>query len=828
MKLHILVFFAIIILFSGSLSVSAQVDSILGQLTASLNDSYGGGMSGDGRLVVFESSGNFATENPRNSDGNREIFIFDYAQRRIFQITDTKSLLMDPAALPSFGNIKVDIVNARPVLSNDGLWISFGSNATYAYPGNGTIPPIVSASNPGSFNANSFTDAMGNNNLVNDGNLELWVYSLPPLPPADLTSGAEIPITDLSAGTFTRVTNTLPSRLPQPGGNNPPIAPVVANDNGDPSIADNGSHVAFVSNRDLEPAVGNSFPNDDNEEIFVFDRIAGIVKQITQTPRTPASSPTKNLNPTISSLAGGNLRVVFYSNANNPIVGMTGGTNADRNNEIFYADLDPSGTPGAGLAKKQVTSTTGNAGQTLNVLNYGRRMSRDGKFIAFDSYADLTNEHTGTNQPGFALFLYDVVANTFRRIGPRSDADAAALGGDIARYPGFTDNVAGAPNTLVLETRMNIKPDGTIPTNNDDGLNPNTVRPAQLYSYPLNVAPASAVFTRLTLLPTPFFTLASAQPLPSDSVKRMAFTLALTEPGTGNLDFSSEVYYLLQKDVIRSTPAQMSYATGASRIPVTNDPVPTPSPTPSPSPSPSPTPTPQTPPAVQGISPGMLAILDYQSGVNTPVVAAEAVGSIERSFMLPMELSGVTMTINGVTCGLKRVSQRQIVFTVPLGLSVSSTTNTASYPVVINNNGTVIKGNVTIVPGRPDVFTNLPVPGPGGRARILNATNAPFFNGEPFNVRTIRRRGNRLTPTVLRVFVTGVNFFDTGITVRVGGVDIPGGPSVMREPGVYTVDFTLPSSLEGRGDVPITVSVSTNGATFTSRLDDTAPVFRIL
>src|SRR5262245_56409010 len=74
--------------------VSAQVDSLVGQFTSSsLSSSFGGSISGNGRFVVFESRGDLATENPRNADGNLEIFLWDYAQRRIFQITDTKDLL---------------------------------------------------------------------------------------------------------------------------------------------------------------------------------------------------------------------------------------------------------------------------------------------------------------------------------------------------------------------------------------------------------------------------------------------------------------------------------------------------------------------------------------------------------------------------------------------------------------------------------------------------------------------------------------------------------------------------------------------------------------
>ena len=144
MKFHIFVFLFITVLFSSVLPVSAQVDSAIGQITSSAAESFAGGISGDGRLVVFESTGNIATENPRNADGNREIFIFDYAQRRIFQITDTKSLLTDTTAAPTFSNIKVEISNLRPTLSNDGRWIAFGSNVnSILNPQAGITPGIL-------------------------------------------------------------------------------------------------------------------------------------------------------------------------------------------------------------------------------------------------------------------------------------------------------------------------------------------------------------------------------------------------------------------------------------------------------------------------------------------------------------------------------------------------------------------------------------------------------------------------------------------------------------------------------------------------------------
>ena len=337
----------------------------------------------------------------------------------------------------------------------------------------------------------------------------MWLYQIPTYSTvADLSAGDELPITNLAGGAFTLVTNTDPSQFPRSG--NFTNAAAIADDNHDASISDNGSVIAFGSTRDLDPTVGNAgpppLPGEDNEEIFTFARGAtsSTLNQVTKTLRGVISNPIYNKNPTIS---GSGNRVAFTSTGDDPIDNRTSATNFDtgsnpessRNEEVFYADL-ASGIPTGG---KQITTTTPtNPGDPVNILDLGRRMSRDGRYIAFESYADLQNENTpaGTNYTSFALYLHDttLTTNATRRIAPRSDADTAASGGDVAHYPGFTDTDAnGSPSTLVLETRLNIKPDGTIPTNVFDGLNPNEVRPSQIYSYPLNLPVATATFTRL-------------------------------------------------------------------------------------------------------------------------------------------------------------------------------------------------------------------------------------------------------------------------------------------------------------------------------------------
>ncbi len=908
------ILFLLLTLFGGIINASAQAKTVLGQISSSISDSFVGGMSGDGRFVVVESNGNLATENPRNSDANREIFLFDYAQRRIYQITNTKVVPINPNVASGFFNTRVEVINTRPVISNDGKWLAFTSNATTSVPGS-----PVNGTNPGNFDGNSFSNLTsgasqldvstvtasttmsnivqpavpstvrinftdlntsitafsvtvagtnasnvaisenftfsgglvqngtqvfttvtsvtlnsisgnsagdtldffygnGNNPLTTDGNMETWLYQIPTVTPVDLSQGLEITPVDLSAGAFTQITNTQASSLPVAGSISQ--LPRIASDQSDASISDDGSVTAFVSNRNLV-GTGNQAPND-NPEIFVFnkDLAGGTTSQVTQTPRGPISVPIRNSVPTIS---GNGLRVMFASNANNPIVGMTGGNNADTNLEVFFSDLDPSGVPTG--TKKQVSVTTPtNEGQVVNIVNFGRRMSRDGKYIAFDSYADITNEHSGANQLAFGTFLYNADTDTFRRIGERSDADAAAPGGDVDRHPTFTDYVAGSPQTLVLETRMNITPQGTIPTSEGGGLNPIPQRPTQVYSYPLDEAPTTAIFTRITQLPPPPFSLGSYQMYPSNSLKRMAITIPSTEIGTGNPGFPTQAYYFLKPDVISETPATMNFSTGATNIPVTNAAVPTPTPTPSPLPSPEPIP--QTPPVVRGLSAGMLATVRFEAGINQPVTAVTAVGSLNRRFTLPMELGGVTMSINGITVGLKSVSRRQITFVVPPALGAN---DEIPFDIVINNNGIEIKGEIILVLARPDIFRSEINP-EANRARAFNITNR-VQTREPFNVRTLRYRGGVKIPTVIRVYLTGVqNLQGNSILLRLGSNTILGTRTdpVLVEPGIYTMDVTLNPELDMIGDQPLVIAVSVGGNNFFGRLDNDAPRVRIL
>ena len=79
----------------------------------------------------------------------------------------------------------------------------------------------------------------------------MWLYQIPAYAPADLSSGEELPLTNLSGGAFTAVTNTPASRLPVPATTT--TGSFVADDNHDAAINDDGSVIAFVSRYGFQP-----------------------------------------------------------------------------------------------------------------------------------------------------------------------------------------------------------------------------------------------------------------------------------------------------------------------------------------------------------------------------------------------------------------------------------------------------------------------------------------------------------------------------------------------------------------------------------------------
>lgn len=739
-------------------------DPFIFQITSSARSSFVGGISGDGRLIVIESNGDIATENPNNSDGNREIFLYDYAQRRIFQITNTTSArndttepALDPDNPTDLSNIKVEVSNNRPVISHDGRWIVFTSNT----------------STPGSFDGDANAAA-----LEADGNQEVFLYEIPAVPPVDLTQGTDPPLVNLATGSFIRVTNTPASRLPTPG--TATTSPFVADDNREVAVNDDASLIAFISTRNFTGANGEENPNP---EVFIYNRTTNVFAQITNTQGIFIF----NQNP---SLSGSGSVLAFISNANIPSNGGAG-NNSDGNAEIYLANINVGATSLINI--RQITSTTAaRPGDTVNLLSPGRRLSRNGNLLAFESTATFSGAE---NEDTLGLFVYNVTTNTFTQVALRATPPFS----DLLRFPTFT----GDDSTLIFTSALNFRADGTAPATVDEGLNPNN-RP-EIFAVP--VANLTS-FTRLTEFPDVFVGTSALQPMPSDTGRRITFSMGGAELGGGNTDGSVEAFYLLTP---QSPPASdmeitVDYFTGASEMPVVG---PTPDPT---------------PPEVAGLAAGMLGIARSTTTL-APSNANAMSASERRSPPLPVELNGVSVSIRGAAAGLYFVgdSPNEIRFVVPPGLPANMGTET--YEVVINNNGNLLRSSLHMEPAQPDIFTD--TNGPNGRAIVLNVTNPLAPTMEPFTVTSPDQNGE-IVATVLQILLTGVrNVEESQVSVRIGDVDISGdaivfvGPS--DTPGFDQIHVTLPESLAGAGDVPVIVSVTISGVTFRSRPEDTAP-----
>jgi len=816
------------VLIGGSLaSVSAQTpsatpDSFVVQLTQNPSPTFNtaiGDMSANGRFVVFVSNGDVSTERTptrNNADGNREIFLLDYAQRRIFQITDTRNVpnpspsptptptpTPTPSPTPSPSptptptpqpadptQVRIEIDNRAPMITLAPQLV--GGVRSYI------IVFTSNAPDPKFFNG-EFSTALGD-----DANSEVWIYRVPAVADADLTLGADLPLQDLAAGTFHPVTDTGASRKPTAGGignDGRAIAPFFADDNREPTITENGAFIAFISTRSLP--VGSNGNPDGNPELFFYNVATGTYIQATNTQdATPGVGLIFQSNPALS--ADGSV-VAFMSSAN------LATNNADNNGEIFVANFGGSGISNI----RQVTRTLNSSGNT-NVWSPGRRLSRDGTMLAFETRANDPKSGTAPTTVFLGTFVYTIATDTFVEVGPR-----ATVFTDVGRFPTFTDyNSSLAPGTLVFVSALNFRTDGTFPPEAEDSTGLNPQRAPQIFLSPLPAA-SPTTFTRLTAFPT-LASFGGTRPVASETRKRMSFVLGGVELGGGNGDFSLELFYHLSPQVTATSSAALSFFTGASNMAVAAA---TPIPSPSPSPTPTPSPVPGSP---LGLAPGELSIVRSTVALAPSNAMSGAGSEIRRSPALPIELNGVSLSVNSYAAGLYFVgnAEKQINFVMPVGLGPGLGN------VVINildagaNTDTIFRGLVQIIPMQPDLFST--TNDAGGRAIAFNVTNPATRTTEPFNVTSTDASGATV-PTVIELSLTGIRAAVLAeVTVTVGTTAITGASIISIQPnrempGFDIINFQLPASLAGAGDVPVVVTVSRAGVVTSSRPADTAP-----
>jgi hypothetical protein len=228
-------------------------------------------------------------------------------------------------------------------------------------------------------------------------NQEIWIYRFTVADTADLSTGADVGLVDLSAASFTRITNTPASRAPSPGGtlsNGFRFPPFIADDNRDATINDNGTIIAFTSTRDLTWAVTSMLGDRQagKSEIFIANITTPAAPKFSQVTNTVTSSFNNPIFSSVPNLSGDGSVVSFISNAN--LTSNNDDGSGLSNGEIYVANYNA----GAGTVTnlRQVTKTKNglpvpspgvspDPTASANFLTFGRRISRDGRYVGFES-----------------------------------------------------------------------------------------------------------------------------------------------------------------------------------------------------------------------------------------------------------------------------------------------------------------------------------------------------------------------------------------------------------------------------------------------------------
>ncbi|HEV7373595.1 MAG TPA: Calx-beta domain-containing protein [Pyrinomonadaceae bacterium] len=193
-----------------------------------------------------------------------------------------------------------------------------------------------------------------------------------------------------------------------------------------PSLSGDGRRISFESTEDIAHAGGN-------------DHFRAIRADITSDPAAFTQlSGTRAPAPGISQDGS---RIAFAAKED-PL-----GTNTDGNSEIFLYD---------GATLRQITNTTpGDISRRTLDGNFQPSLTDDGRFIAFSSNRNLTNQNADGN---LEIFIFDTTSNTFTQLTNTTGqvgASDAKISGDSARVAYIRDSNTspGTRRDLILQDR---------------------------------------------------------------------------------------------------------------------------------------------------------------------------------------------------------------------------------------------------------------------------------------------------------------------------------------------------------------------------------------
>src|SRR5215813_789618 len=179
-------------------------------------------------------------------------------------------------------------------------------------------------------------------------------------------------------------------------------------------------------------------------------------------------------------------------------------------------------------------------------------------------------------------------------------------------------------------------------------------------------------------------------------------------------------------------------------------------------------------------------------------LASQAVAATRMP--LPTSLDNTSVFVNGVPARLFFVSGGQVNYLIPESIPAG--------PAAVNvvaNDGTVTRGQLTIAQSSPSIFT-ITANGLGAPAAVASAdgTNFNILMGNPDGTPREISAGN-----FVMLFGTAMRFGSTDLTnaIKIGNTDVTPmfiGPAPGFA-GLIQINFQVPQSLAGAGDVNLTV-----------------------
>ncbi len=347
--------------------------------------SYQSALSADGRYAVFTSLATNLDPAVKVDAGTSNVFLFD-------RVTGKTTALSRSAQHPGF---TADGDSQRPVISADGRWVAFSSQASdlVAHAGGGDVYLYDRVAGALTATGATVTPTFQRRPLAlsADGRYLLTL---------DRVDGFNVFLYDHVTGT-----NTLVSH-------DPAGAPAGVFQSDIPALSADGRFVAFTSGRtDLGTAPGNP-GTGGTANVYLWDREGGGVTFLGGSSLSPRVSPF--LLPALS--ADGRF-VAFLSNAETPVPGFdnpTGGFQA-----VLYDRV-------AG-AFTLVTASASAPGQASQGNTLSLAITPDGHWVTFDGAADVLPGAAGVPAEADGIFRYDRLSGAVSTVALASPAFSSLL-----------------------------------------------------------------------------------------------------------------------------------------------------------------------------------------------------------------------------------------------------------------------------------------------------------------------------------------------------------------------------------------------------------------